>query len=103
MKIRGFVFNVNGSTIECKFTKKCINDCTHRGRSDDDVAFWVKELRSYLDKIPADLIRRCLKSYGAWNDEELQDDEENLHRFIWCATGQAKDNEKDPLWATMDV
>jgi hypothetical protein len=99
-KPRGFIFNVLGSSIEIRLTKECINDCSHSGSCDADVEFWVNKLRPYLDEISTDVIRKCLKPYGAWDEEELLDNELNLHRFLWCAATSAK--EENSCWTSMD-
>ena len=100
-KPRGFIFNVLGkSAVEVKLTKECINDCSHSGSCDANVEFWVNKLRPYLDQIPSGIIKSTLKPYGAWDEEELNDSELNLHRFLWCAAGSAK--EEKSCWTTMD-
>jgi len=38
-----------------------------------------------LAKIPADAIRRELREFGAWDDEELRDEEQNKARILWNA------------------
>jgi hypothetical protein len=44
-------------------------------------------IRRQLDKIGADAIRAELKSWGAWDEEELKDDSENRKRLVWVAAG----------------
>lgn len=100
-KPRGFVFNVQSHVIEVKLTRECINDCMHSGSCDADVALWVNKLRPYLAAIPAEKIAGCLAAYGAWDKVELQDTEENLHRFLWCAAGDCK--EEHTCWTYMEI
>ncbi len=60
---------------------------SHSGRCDEDVARCRKipHIKAQLDKIDAYELRRELFSYGAWDDEELQDHEVNLDRILWIA------------------
>lgn len=39
-----------------------------------------------LEKRPEDL-KRKLREYGAWDDEELADHAQNLQRILWIAAG----------------
>lgn len=65
---------------------ECIADCAHSGRCDDDVAHWMAELSFTVDRARA---IRCLKGYGAWDDEELaaSSDDELAARVLWLACG----------------
>lgn len=99
-KLRGFVFNDTGSVIEVKLTRQCIEECAHQGKCDDDVEHWVGLLRPQLDEIAPDHVRACLKGYGAWDAEELADDEQNLRRFLWIAACNAK--EAGTCWTYME-
>jgi hypothetical protein len=69
-------------------TRQAALDCSHGGACDDDVAYWAKRLKV---KASADDIRAELKEYGAWDADELADDDQNLHRIIWIAAGQIKE------------
>jgi predicted metal-dependent peptidase len=47
----------------------------------------VNALISQLDLsgLQPDEVRDELREYGAWDEEELADDEENLRRIVWIA------------------
>jgi hypothetical protein len=45
----------------------------------------VPAIRRQLDKLEPSLVAECLKEYGAWDDEELSDHEQNLNRLLWIA------------------
>lgn len=81
----------NSNSVEIQMTIEIRDACSHQGSCDADVEKWVNELRPELEKIPAEVIAINLKSYGAWDEEELKDREQNLRRFLWCAAGQAKE------------
>jgi hypothetical protein len=38
-----------------------------------------------LSGLQPDEVRDELREYGAWDEEELADDEENLRRIVWIA------------------
>ena len=71
-----------------------LEQCHHSGRCDDDVAFWVPQINWSAQSMTADDIRKELKDYGAWDEDELADDEANKPRILWIAAGDYQENEK---------
>jgi hypothetical protein len=74
---------------------ECVRDCSSQGSVDESVAHWAKELRKtiHCSDIRPDPIRAELKEYGAWDEEELTDDEANWRRLIWIAACNIKEEE----------
>ena len=70
-----------------------VSDCSHQGRCDDDVAHWVRSGQIKFNGTPENS-RRELAEYGAWDDEELADDDQNLHRILWIAAGNIQEEER---------
>jgi hypothetical protein len=71
--------------------------CTHPGPCDADVKA-VSELpyiAEQLRGIDAKDLRTELKEYGAWDEEELVDHQQNLQRIVWLACGDIVDNEEE--------
>lgn len=66
---------------------------SHHGQCDNDVAALVRsaEIDAQLAAMDPAEIARELKEYGAWDDEELADHVQNLHRFVWLAAEQIRD------------
>ena len=68
-----------------KLTTKIVYDCAHVGDCFSDCEYWEEHLPQ-LKRIPPDDIRRELREYGAWDDEELPADEKmNRIRLLWIA------------------
>ena len=69
--------------------KDAVNDCSHQGACDTDVAFWC----DYVDWTQAteEQIRAELAEYGAWSEEDLQDVQQNRHRLLWVAACNVKE------------
>ena len=65
--------------------------CSHGGDCELDVKFHSKRVKEQMEKDnfktrpTPDQIRAELKEYGAWNQEELADDEANFQRIVWLA------------------
>ena len=73
--------------IELEMTLEQARSVSHQGRCDEDVEFLVTvpKIKRQLDKIPNELIAKELAEYGAWDDEELQDNDDNRLRLVWLA------------------
>jgi len=69
---------------------EAVLDCSHQGQCDDDVAHWSSKIQRPAD-ITAETLRAELKEYGAWDSDELNDDEQNWQRLIWIAAGNIKE------------
>ncbi len=76
--------------FELKITKaQAMMQGSHPGPCDYDIEelLQVPAIRRQLNKIPAELIALELKDYGAWDEQELSNHEENKARILWIACG----------------
>lgn len=64
--------------------EEAIGDCSASGRNDDAVEYWAPRIFRPESVTPA-LLASCLKEFGAWDAEELEDDAANWQRWIWSA------------------
>lgn len=67
-----------------------VPDCSHAGACDDDVAHWSRRIARPDSLTPA-LLASELREYGAWDREELADDDANWQRIIWLACCNLKE------------
>jgi len=79
--------------FEIQMTKKQAVGASHPGACDDDADALLKvpSIRRQLDKIPASKIADELREYGAWDDEELKDEQANRARIVWIAAGNIRE------------
>lgn len=79
--------------IELHLTLRMADSVTHPGQCDADVLALshVPEVRSQLNALLPECVRRELREYGTWSESELQDDEQNLQRLLWVAAGSIAD------------
>lgn len=70
-------------------TKEQARTGAHPGPCDDDIKdlLTVPAIRRQLDKLPPEAIKAELKEYGAWDEDELNDQQENRARILWIACG----------------
>ena len=63
--------------------------CTHSGQCDDDVKALMQKpyIKKQLASLNKEQLRKELKEYGAWNEEELNNHEDNLMRWVWISAG----------------
>tara|TARA_A200000159_G_scaffold20096_1_gene16673 strand:+ start:421 stop:759 length:339 start_codon:yes stop_codon:yes gene_type:complete len=71
---------------------ECIEDCSGSGDKTDNVKFWVEELN--FDG-SVELFKEYLEGFGAWDDEELKDHEENKERVLWTWACNCDENPGD--------
>lgn len=66
---------------EYRIPSGCIPDICTPGWNDLAVAAWAHHFDD--SQASPEVIRAELKECGAWSDDELRDDDENRHRFLW--------------------
>lgn len=73
--------------IELQITKAQAQSCSHPGQCDQDVEDLMKapSIARQLKKLDPALVATCLKEYGAWDEIELSNHNDNLTRLLWCA------------------
>jgi len=78
-------------------TRAEVRSIPRSGAADDAVAELVGKLHVslQLDRIGAALVRDELREYGAWDEKELSDDQQNRHRIGWLATGNIREEVLD--------
>jgi hypothetical protein len=82
-------FTSSCGRIEIEMTLRQAQSAAHPGPCDADVLALSndRKIRKQLEKIKPDDLRRELREYGAWDDEELADHAQNLQRILWIAAG----------------
>lgn len=85
--------------FELRISDQAVLDCSHPGPCDADVERHVDAVREQIEKdnlalrpTPAK-IRAELAEYGAWDDKELADDEQNFRRLVWLVAGNIAEDE----------
>ena len=89
--------------IELDMTLDQAESVSGQGQHDEDAKYLVKELRPQLDKIDPQVLASELKEYGAWDDKELADHEENLQRLVWIAGNDVSEHEFEEENKEVDV
>jgi hypothetical protein len=79
--------------IELTMTLAQAQSASHQGQCDEDVRALSKVpvIRRQLAKIDPALLREELNGYGAWDEQELADHDQNLQRILWLAAGSIID------------
>lgn len=86
-------WTTSSGRIELQITKRQAGIGSHQGQCDADITdlLTVPTIQRQLDKISPELLREELKEYGAWEEEELKDYEQNKARILWLACGDIAD------------
>jgi hypothetical protein len=80
--------------FEITMSQKAAATMAHAGDCDTDVTAALPAFRRQLERIGLEKIRAELQEYGAWDAEELADDEENMKRVLWIAAGNIMERAK---------
>lgn len=88
-------FTSSHGTIEIEMTMAQAQSATHPGPCDADVMTLSqhRKIRRQLESIDPEVLRKELREYGAWDDEDLADHAQNLQRILWIAAGDIVENQ----------
>ena len=78
-------------------TKEQAKNASHQGTCDDDVKALseLPQIKRQFKKInPADIAKE-LQEYGAWDEVELSDHDQNIQRILWIAAGNIREEIKE--------
>ena len=80
--------------IELNITKKQAHIGYHQGQCDNDIKGLrdVPTIKRQLDKLKPEIVVHVLKDYGAWDDDDLSNHDDNLDRLLWIACGDIVEN-----------
>lgn len=87
-------FSTSSGLIELELTQDDVATGYHTGACDNDITDLrrIPRIAAQLDAIDPALLRAELKEWGAWDDEQLADHDENQSRILWLACGDLFDN-----------
>jgi|GEM_PF-1301638 len=83
------LYTSSSGRIELQMTMEQAESVSHSGECDDDVKELsrVPAIAEQLAKIDSAVLSAELKEYGAWDEDERADHEQNLQRLLWLAGG----------------
>ena len=81
--------------IELEMTAEQASSVSHPGRCDEDVEALLKvpAIADQIAEIDKDVLANVLSEYGAWDDEQLKDHDENIQRLVWIAGCDIDEND----------
>jgi len=79
--------------FELQITRDQALTGSHQGSCDDDIKalLTLPAIKRQFKKIDPEKVKEELKEYGAWNDEELKDVDQNQARILWIACGDIRE------------
>jgi hypothetical protein len=83
----------SSGTIELQMSLDDAESASHQGQCLNDVKALAQmpHIKAQLDSLDPSDVAKELKVYGAWDDEELADHDENMLRLLWVAAGDIKE------------
>ena len=83
------LWNSTNYNNDLKLTREDANACSHSGPCDEDVAMVMTKpyVKRQLAELNPEQLRKELAEFGAWNDAELANHNDNLTRWVWISAG----------------
>ena len=80
--------------IELNITKQQAHIGYHQCQCDNDIKGLrdVPTIKRQLDQLKPEIVVHVLKDYGAWDDDDLSNHDDNLDRLLWIACGDIVEN-----------
>lgn len=87
----------SGSYMTLRLNQTHVDEVPRHGPADEAVAYLrtLPEVRAALDEIDPEALVRELREYGAWDEAELKDHEQNEARILWLAAADIRDRPED--------
>jgi len=81
------MWNYSNYGNDLNITKNDAASCSHSGDCQNDVQFLMQlpKIKKQLDKLNPEQLKKELSEDGAWDDEQLQDHQDNLMRWLWIS------------------
>jgi len=83
----------NYITESLNITKAVANECSKSGDNEYSVNYYMNlpKYKKQLSKIDKEQLIKELTEYGAWDDDELKNHNDNLQRIFWISCGNIVD------------
>lgn len=76
--------------FELQIPGQALEDIAQSGSNDAAVEYWAEKIERPVSAT-AKALRDSLREYGAWEDDELEDDATNWERVVWSAAWDLAD------------
>jgi hypothetical protein len=78
---------------DLKITLRDAESCSHAGQCDEDVKILMDKpyIKKQLKNINPEQLKKELNDFGAWDEDELNNHEDNLMRWVWISAGDIID------------
>lgn len=94
-----FWWSSSSGRIELKLSLEDAHTGYHQGHCDADIRALSEDdsIASQLAALDPAIVAQELQGYGAWDEVELADHEQNLQRLLWIAAGDLVDTPEEEL------
>lgn len=81
------LYNYSNYGNDLRLTSADAARCYHPGKCDSDILEVSKKpyVKTQLKALNPEKLTKELSEYGAWDEEQLQDHEQNLQRWLWIS------------------
>ena len=81
------LFNYSNYGNDLRITRKDAENCSRSGNMESNVLDLMQKryIKNQLPSLNPESLAKELKEYGAWDESELSNHEENLKRWVWIS------------------
>lgn len=90
--MKDFTWSDGSGKIYLDFTQTQVDACSHSGECYHDCLYASQEIQDQLDAIDKQDKIDVLMETGAWDETDLQDDEETNIKLVWIACNDVSED-----------
>ena len=81
------LFNYSNYGNDLRITRKDAENCSRSGDMESNCLQTMQKpyIKKQLSSLNPESLAKELKEYGAWDESELSDHQENLKRWVWIS------------------
>ena len=88
------MWNISNYGNDLEITKEQARIGSHQGQCDNDLEYLMglPKIKRQLNKLDKESLKKELSEYGAWDETELNNHDDNLMRWLWISCGDIADD-----------
>ena len=92
--MRNYWWSESLGRLTLKLTMNDVRNCSHSGSCDYNVEelSQIPRIKKQTEKWDHEILNDSLREFGAWDDAELSNHEQNVRRMLWIACNDVEND-----------